>query len=204
MGADVAASSKPRRAQTDAKRDKGRSSRCFKTVSISTSLTCSNGDKVRRGWAWVLAGAGMDTTYCAVPFACGRPCPWWVNGKKAMQNQGPMDRHSLRGTHRVNTALQRSLAWVLDQPIAAELRGQCCDRLRPAGIRQQMQQALSRRSLGGCTLVEWRWDLQQGRVEGWLWQNGLLRHFFWWRRNDRLVLRDQLQCSAMQRLHVLG
>jgi len=53
-------------------------------------------------------------------------------------------------------------------------------------------------------LVEWRWDQRQGRVEGWLWQQGVLQRFRWWRHSGRLMVQEQLYCTMTAPLHVLA
>jgi len=78
----------------------------------------------------------------------------------------------------------------------AELTGQRCDRLRPGQVLRELEQALGRSAVEGCTLVEWQWNQRQGRVQGWLWQRGLLQSFCWWRQSGRLTLRQQLQCTT--------
>ena len=103
-----------------------------------------------------------------------------------------------------NAVLRRSWAWVLDQPEQPELHGQCCDRLRPAPVRRELDAALSRSVVRGCSLVEWRWDQRQGRVEGWLWQRGVLQRFRWWRHSGQLTLQEQLHCTTTARLHVVA
>lgn len=110
----------------------------------------------------------------------------------------------LSATRWLHTALERTWAWMLDQPMPEGLHGQHCDRLRPARISQQLHAVLGSHGLGGCTLVDWRWDQRQGRVEGWVWQRGLLQRFFWWRSSNRLALRDQLQCSVTPVVRALG
>lgn len=92
--------------------------------------------------------------------------------------------------------MRQTSSRVLDPRVAAELNGQRCDRLRPAQVRRELEQALDRSRVEGCTLVEWRWDLQQGRVEGWLWQEGLLQSFRWWRDSGQLTLRLELLCTS--------
>jgi hypothetical protein len=110
----------------------------------------------------------------------------------------------LSSAPRLKASLQRSWAWVLDQPLAEELNGQSCDRLRPAQVRRDLEAALSQSAMGGCTLVEWRWDQRQGRVEGWLWERSLLQRFHWWRHSGRLTLRQQLQCTTRAPLQALA
>ena len=92
--------------------------------------------------------------------------------------------------------MQQTNIWVLDQPAAAELNGQHCDRLRPAQVRRELQQTLERSAMKSCTLLDWRWDQRQGQVQGWLWEHGLLQSFRWWRHSGRLTLRQQLHCTT--------
>ncbi len=66
---------------------------------------------------------------------------------------------------RLQAVLEQIGAWVLDQPLQPELRGQCCDRLRPAQVHRDLQAALARCAMDAYTLVEWRWDARQGRVQ---------------------------------------
>lgn len=110
----------------------------------------------------------------------------------------------LRSDRWLHTALLRTWAWILDEPMPEPLLGQQCDRLRPARISHQLNAVLRRHGLAGCTMVSWRWDQRQDRVEGWLWQRGLLQRFCWWRCSDRLAIWDQLRCTSAAALHVLG
>ncbi len=110
----------------------------------------------------------------------------------------------LNAAPRLNAVLGRSWAWLLDQPEQPELNGQRCDRLRPSQVQRELDAALSRSVVVGCSLVEWRWDQRQGRVEGWLWQQGVLQRFRWWRHSGRLMLQEQLYCTMTAPLHVLA
>ena len=105
---------------------------------------------------------------------------------------------------RLQAVLEQIGAWVLDQPLQPELRGQCCDRLRPAQVHRDLQAALARCAMDAYTLVEWRWDARQGRVQGWLWQSGQLQRFHWCRSSGRLTLRDQLRCTTTAVLTALA
>jgi hypothetical protein len=121
---------------------------------------------------------------------------WWGNGTDPMQQRNPAPM--------LNAALRSSWAWVLDQPVPPELNGQCCDRLRPAQVQRELDAALNRDELGGCSLVEWRWDQHQGRAEGWIWQRGSLQRFRWWRQSGELRLHAQLHCTPTAALHALA
>ena len=101
-------------------------------------------------------------------------------------------------------ALERISAWVLDRPLAPELLGQCCDRLRPAPVGLELRAALRAQGHGASELLEWHWDQRQGRAEGWLWQQGLVQHFRWCRRDGRLAVRAQLRCSERATLQLLA
>lgn len=104
----------------------------------------------------------------------------------------------------LQTGLLGTWAWMLDQPRPVALNGQHCDRLRPARIGQQLLAVLHHHDLGGCTLLDWRWDPRQERVEGWLWQRGLVQRFSWWRSRDQLTMWEQLQCTPTPPLRPLG
>ena len=103
----------------------------------------------------------------------------------------------------IKAALEHIGAWVLDQPMPPALEGQSCDRLRPAQVQRELLQDIHRGGLHDCSLVEWRWDQRQGRAQGWLWENGLLQRFCWWRSSHRLSLHEQLQCTTTAPLHAL-
>ena len=94
-------------------------------------------------------------------------------------------------------------AWVLDRPLPPELLGQCCDRFRPARIGVELRESLLANSQGHSDLVEWHWDHRLGRAEGWLWHNGVLQQFRWWRREGELVVRTQLHCTEQTPLRLL-
>jgi hypothetical protein len=51
--------------------------------------------------------------------------------------------------------------------------------------------------------VDWRWDVQQAQVKGWLWQGDALQRFRWWRDSGRLTLHEQLHCRANAPLQAL-
>ena len=110
----------------------------------------------------------------------------------------------LNAAPRLNAVLGRSWAWLLDQPEQPELNGQRCDRLRPSQVQRELDAALNRDELGGCSLVEWRWDQRQGRAEGWIWQRGSLQRFRWWRQSGELRLHAQLHCTPTAALHALA
>jgi len=93
-------------------------------------------------------------------------------------------------------ALQHTIAWVLDQPVAPPLVGQCCDRLRPAPVLRDLERALRRCGNGLVALVDWRWNHQLGCAEGFLWQGNEVHRFHWWRATDRLELQSQLRCTV--------
>jgi hypothetical protein len=40
-------------------------------------------------------------------------------------------------------------------------------------------------------------------VKGWLWQNGALQRFRWWRDSGRLTLHEQLNCVTTAPLRAL-
>lgn len=101
-------------------------------------------------------------------------------------------------------ALQHTIRWVLDQPQAPELVGQCCDRLRPAPVLRELEQALQRCGNGLVTLVDWRWDGRLGCAEGFLWRNHEVQRFLWWRASDRLELHSQLRCTPSSTLRRLA
>lgn len=100
-------------------------------------------------------------------------------------------------------ALTRFGAWVLDLPMPPQLIGQRCDRLRPASIGKELRTALQANGQGSSELLEWHWDQQLARAEGWLWQNGVVQQFRWWRRDGRLVVRAQLRCTPQAPLQLL-
>ena len=100
-------------------------------------------------------------------------------------------------------ALQRISAWVLDRPPLPELLGQCCDRLRPTPIGLELREALRAHGHGTSELLEWHWDHRLGRAEGWLWQEGVVQHFRWCRRDGRLVVQAQLRCTERATLQLL-
>jgi len=112
-----------------------------------------------------------------------------------MQQQRPAPRLSL--------ALEQIGAWVLDQPAAPPLDGQCCDRLRPKQIHRELRQSLETSGLEITALVEWRWDAQEGHAKGWLWQSGALQRFRWMRHSGQLTLHEQLRCINTTPLHAL-
>lgn len=95
---------------------------------------------------------------------------------------------------------QGVIAWMLDQPLLPAPCGQSCDCLRPWPILQELLPALAGHGHGQDELVEWRWDSRLSCAEGWLWQNNQLHRFRWWRRQDRLELRCQLQCTPVAAL----
>jgi hypothetical protein len=100
-------------------------------------------------------------------------------------------------------ALQRLSAWVLDRPLPLELLGQCCDRLRPTPVGLELRAALQANGHGTSELLEWHWDQRRGRAEGWLWQQGVVQHFRWCRRDGRLAVRAQLRCRARGSVQLL-
>jgi len=108
-----------------------------------------------------------------------------------------------RPAPRVKQALEQISAWVLDQPVPLRLEGQCCDRLRPSQIQRELLQSLETSGLNLNDLVEWRWDVHQGHVKGWLWQDGALQRFRWWRQSGQLSLHEQLRCISTAPLHAL-
>ncbi|WP_411868879.1 hypothetical protein [Vulcanococcus limneticus] len=101
-------------------------------------------------------------------------------------------------------ALQHTIAWVLDQPVAPPLVGQCCDRLRPAPVLRELEQALQRCGNGLVSLVDWRWNSQLGCAEGFLWQEQEVQRFLWWQATDRLELHSQLRCTPANTLRRLA
>ena len=101
-------------------------------------------------------------------------------------------------------ALKHISAWVLDRPLQRDLHGQCCDRLRPAPIGLALREALRANGHGNSELLEWHWDHHLGRAEGWLWQQGVVQHFRWYRRDGRLAVRAQLRCSERSTLQLLA
>ena len=100
-------------------------------------------------------------------------------------------------------ALQRLSAWVLDRPLPPELLGQCCDRLRPTPVGLELRAALRAHGHGASELLEWHWDQRRGRAEGWLWQQGVVLHFGWYRRDGRLAVRAQLHCCERGSVQLL-
>ena len=109
-----------------------------------------------------------------------------------------------RPAPRLRAALEQIGAWVLDQPLAPALEGQCCDRLRPSQIQRELLQSLEDSGLDEGSLVDWRWDVQQAQVKGWLWQGDALQRFRWWRDSGRLTLHEQLHCRANAPLQALS
>jgi hypothetical protein len=108
-----------------------------------------------------------------------------------------------RPAPRLKASLEQIGAWLLDQPLAPSLEGQCCDRLRPNQVRHELLQSLKKNELGLENLVDWRWDARQRQAKGWLWQAGALQRFRWSRQSGRLTLHEQLRCSAMAPLQAL-
>jgi len=109
-----------------------------------------------------------------------------------------------RPAPRLKAAVEQIGAWVLDQPLAPALEGQCCDRLRPSQIQRELLQSLEQSGFASCNLVDWRWDAHQGHVKGWLWQGGALQRFRWWRQSGQLTWHEQLRCISSSPLHALG
>jgi hypothetical protein len=109
-----------------------------------------------------------------------------------------------RPAPRLKVALEQIGAWMLDQPAAPPLDGQCCDRLRPKQIHRELLQSLEMNGLDLSHLVEWRWNAQQGNAKGWLWQAGTLQRFRWWRQSGQLTLHEQQRCSNTEPLQVLA
>ena len=104
----------------------------------------------------------------------------------------------------IRTAMEHLGAWVLDQPLTPALVGSAVDRLRPSPIHRELLRDLTQAGLIECGLVEWRWEERQGRVQGWLWQDGLLQRFSWMRRTGQLVLCEQLRCTTVLPLRALA
>lgn len=100
-------------------------------------------------------------------------------------------------------ALSSVGAWVLDVPLPAALIGQRCDRLRPFPIGHELRAALQANGQGTSDLVEWHWDQRLARADGWLWNRGVLLQFRWWRRDGRMTLRQQLECTTRSSLQVV-
>lgn len=75
--------------------------------------------------------------------------------------------------------LERLRCWVLAEPMARPLNGQCCDRLRPRFIAHALQQELPRQLGDGAELVEWQWDSSTGQVRGLLLAANQLQRFQW-------------------------
>lgn len=71
------------------------------------------------------------------------------------------------------------LAWVLDEAPPVPLRGQRCDRQRPAFIRQQLIDAINAERRGAA-VIDWRWDAGSQSVAGLL-LNSCGVHDFQWR-----------------------
>lgn len=107
-------------------------------------------------------------------------------------------------SRRLHRVLLHVWAWMLDRPHPRVLNGQRCDRLRPARINRQLLDVLQRHGLGSCTLVAWQWDQRRERVEGWLWQRGVIQRFSWYRRIDELALWNQLLCTPTPALRTLA
>ncbi len=137
---------------------------------------------------------------------CYRSLPdhWFSATAVGMLGRGfdPMQQQRL--VSGIRTAVEHVGAWVLDQPLTPALEGQCCDRLRPSPIHRELLRDLTQAGLVECGLVEWRWEQRQGRVQGWLWQNGLLQRFRWMRRTGQLVLCEQLRCTTALPLRALA
>lgn len=101
-------------------------------------------------------------------------------------------------------ALKHISAWVLDRPLPPDLLGQCCDRLRPGPIGLELREALRANGHGNSELLEWHWDHRLSRAEGWLWQQGVVQHFRWCRRDGHLAVRAQLRCTGRSPLQLLA
>jgi hypothetical protein len=112
-------------------------------------------------------------------------------------------RHGM-SNKQITQALTRVGAWVFDLPVPPQLIGQRCDRLRPAPIGQELRAALHAHGQGSSELLEWHWDQQLARAEGWLWHNGVVEQFRWWRSDGRLVVRAQLLCTEQAPLQLLA
>ena len=109
-----------------------------------------------------------------------------------------------RPAPRLKSAMEQLGAWGLDQPVPQALEGQCCDRLRPNQIQQELLESLKRSGLDGSSLVDWRWDARQGHAKGWLWQAAALQRFRWWRQSGQVTLHAQVRCINTAPLHALS
>lgn len=81
-----------------------------------------------------------------------------------------------------------------------QLRGQCCDRLRPSFLRRRLEQTLPLHTAAGAALVDWRWDNRAQCVSGLVLENNQLRAFRWWPGLNRFLLHQAiLQIGALAR-----
>lgn len=88
--------------------------------------------------------------------------------------------------------LQQLWARLIGEPLAPQLRGQCCDRLRPAFIQRALQQALPLHTGADALLVDWRWDCLRAQVSGLVLHNSQVHPFRWWPQRDRFELRHAI------------
>jgi hypothetical protein len=81
-----------------------------------------------------------------------------------------------------------------------QLRGQCCDRLRPSFLRRRLEQTLPLHTAAGAALVDWHWDNRVQCVSGLLLEHNQLRAFSWWPGLNRFLLHQAiLQIDALGR-----
>lgn len=92
--------------------------------------------------------------------------------------------------------LQRLRRWVLDQPPAPLLQGQCCDPLRPRFLAWALQCKLREERLQDGVVVDWRWDSATGQVQGLLWCGRRLERFHWLPGLPQLVRQGVLELSC--------
>jgi hypothetical protein len=85
--------------------------------------------------------------------------------------------------------LQQLWGWLIGEPIAPQLRGQYCDRLRPAFLQRALAQALPLHTSDDVLLVDWRWDSLRSHVSGLVVHNSQVHPFRWWPQLDRFELR---------------
>jgi hypothetical protein len=69
-----------------------------------------------------------------------------------------------------------------------QLRGQCCDPLRPSFLRRRLEQTMPLQTADGAALVYWRWDNRAQCVSGLVLENNQMRAFRWWPGLNRFLL----------------
>lgn len=89
------------------------------------------------------------------------------------------------------------LAWVLDEAPPVPLRGQRCDRLRPAFIREQLIAAINAQR-SGAAVIDWHWDAGSQSVAGLLLNGCGVHDFRWWPTSGEISLRARIGLQQME------